>query len=405
MILAVRCNMPSFKGVEFKPGFNVVLADRTKDSTRKDSRNGLGKTTLIEIIHFCLGAQARKNRGLLVAPLKGWSFTLEMRVNDRELVITRSTDDPRRIHLDGDVQGLFGYSGHLNRMLSVNVNDWTSLLGELFFGLSQNPVPKYHPTFRSLLSYFARRGREAFASPFIHHRSQREWDKQVNNAFLLDLNWEHASQLRELKDEDNLLNSLRQAAREGLLQGMIGTLGNLEAERARLESEVRQHRESLSNFRVHPLYEKIEQEATDLTSAIQQLTNANFADGRLADLYRRSLEDDQVPIAREVLLAYQEVEVVMPELVRRRLYDVEQFHRQILANRRAYLESEIQEIEAKRIQRRLQISTGIEKRSRLFELCCRTHEKPWKKFTRLRETALIVAVRRSDATSLIIGIC
>ena len=154
-----------------------------------------------------------------------------MRVNDRELVITRSTDDPRRVHLDGDVQGLFGYSGHPNRMLSVNVNDWTSLLGELFFGLSQNPVPKYHPTFRSLLSYFARRGREAFASPFIHHRSQREWDKQVNNAFLLDLNWEHASQLRELKDEDNLLNSLRQAAREGLLQGMIGTLGNLEAER------------------------------------------------------------------------------------------------------------------------------------------------------------------------------
>ena len=145
---------------------------------------------------------------------------------------------------------------------------------------------------------------------------------------------------------------------------------------------------------MHPLYEKIEQEATDLTSAIQQLTNANFADGRLADLYRRSLEDDQVPIATEVLLAYQEVEVVMPELVRRRLCDVEQFHRQILANRRAYLESEIQEIEAKRIQRRLQISTGIEKRSRLLEVL-RTHGA-LQEFTRLQELHLDVISRRND---------
>ena len=55
MIIAVRSNMPSFNEIELKPGFNVVLADRTKESTKRDSRNGLGKTTLVEIIHFCLG--------------------------------------------------------------------------------------------------------------------------------------------------------------------------------------------------------------------------------------------------------------------------------------------------------------------------------------------------------------
>ena len=74
MIHAVKSNMPSFNEVRLEPGFNVVLADRTKESTKRDSRNGLGKTTLIEIIHFCLGAQARKNRGLLVAPFEGVEF-------------------------------------------------------------------------------------------------------------------------------------------------------------------------------------------------------------------------------------------------------------------------------------------------------------------------------------------
>ena len=56
MIHAVRANKSSFHAVEFDAGFNVVLADRAKESTRKDFRNGLGKTTLLEIIHFCLGA-------------------------------------------------------------------------------------------------------------------------------------------------------------------------------------------------------------------------------------------------------------------------------------------------------------------------------------------------------------
>jgi uncharacterized protein YydD (DUF2326 family) len=30
MIHAVRCNQASFKEVEFRPGFNVILADRTE---------------------------------------------------------------------------------------------------------------------------------------------------------------------------------------------------------------------------------------------------------------------------------------------------------------------------------------------------------------------------------------
>ncbi|GAG42014.1 unnamed protein product, partial [marine sediment metagenome] len=33
MIHSVRCDKKSFKTVEFTPGFNVVLADRTKEST------------------------------------------------------------------------------------------------------------------------------------------------------------------------------------------------------------------------------------------------------------------------------------------------------------------------------------------------------------------------------------
>ena len=395
MILAIRSNNPSFKDVELTPGFNVVLADRTMESTKRDSRNGLGKTTLIEIIHFCLGSNTRKNQGLMVTPLKGWTFTLEIRVNGRDLIVTRSTDNPSWVNLDGDIGGLGDPSERQNGMLKLPVRDWNSRLGELMFGLSsQGPVPQYHPTFRSLFSYSVRRGREGFASPFLHHRTQKEWDQQVNNAYLLGLAWEHAGQFQELKDEENLLNGLRQAAEKGLLEGMVGTLGNLEAERARLESESRRQSESLQSFRVHPQYREIEQEANDLTSSIHSLSNANLADSRLADLYRRSLEDDQGPDTEEVLEIYQELGVTMPDLVHRRLDEVQEFHRQLLANRRDYLQFEIQRIASNRSQRELQIQEETDRRARLFEVL-QTHGA-LQEYTLLQDRHLELVARHSD---------
>ena len=125
MISSVRSNMPSFKAVEFTPGFNVILADRTKESTRGDSRNGLGKTTLFEIVHFCLGAQTRRNQGLLVAPLKGWTFTLEvqieLKIENLSLAVTRSIDEPNRVQLRGDVDDLADVGELQNGGLSVRI--------------------------------------------------------------------------------------------------------------------------------------------------------------------------------------------------------------------------------------------------------------------------------------------
>ena len=400
MILSVRSNMPSFKAVEFTPGFNVILADRTKESTRGDSRNGLGKTTLFEIVHFCLGAGTRRNRGLLVAPLKGWTFTLELQIEDRSLAVTRSTDQPNRVQLQGDVDDLTDVGERQLDRLAVRIPDWNAFLGEQLFGLNlEEPPPKYQPTFRSLFSYLVRRDRDAFSSPFIHYRVQREWDKQVNNAFLLDLTWQHAGELQQLKDNESALNELRRAARDGLLQGLIGNLGNLEAERTRLDSEISQQFETLQSFRVHAQHAEIEQEANELTSRMQQMSNANITDARLLDLYLSSLEDDQGPDTDELLEVYDEVRVTMPDMVRRRLEEVQDFHRQIVANRRAYLQSEIQRVESGRSQRRLELQAAIERRAQLLEVL-QTHGA-LQKFTALNKLHMDLVSRRNDVDNRI----
>ncbi len=96
MIISVTSDQKSFKSVYFEPGFNVVLADRTKDSTKKDTRNGLGKSTLIEIIHFCLGASLKDEH------LAGWTFTLTLKLAGKVVSASRNTTAHQRIIVDGD---------------------------------------------------------------------------------------------------------------------------------------------------------------------------------------------------------------------------------------------------------------------------------------------------------------
>ena len=379
MIVALRANKPSFKEVTFSSGFNVVLADRTKESTQRDSRNGLGKTTLVEIIHFCLGSSIRRRHALRSDHLKGWSFTLDLLVGGRELSVTRNVDNPRWIWLEGDVGDLddlreeespFAATFELalaepRRRLSTS--DWTLVLGDLLFGLTEDTRTKYQPTFRSLFSYMARRGREGFISPFSHHPRESVGARQANNAFLLGLSWEHASRFQGLKDEEKALNSVRRAALQGLLQGVVGSLGPLEAERSRLESEYARQKESLKNFRIHYEYSDIEREANDLTAIIQELKNSNFVDVRTLDLYHSSLEKENAPEAAEVLGIYRAVGRTMPDLVSRQLEEVERFHEQLLINRREYLQSEIQRLTENRQEREQEIQRLGDRRARLME--------------------------------------
>jgi uncharacterized protein YydD (DUF2326 family) len=256
MIRRVRSDRESFRDVEFEEGFNVILAERTQESGEKDSRNGTGKTSLIEIIHFCLGSNIEPKDTLKAEELRGWTFLLDITLRGKEYTISRNTSDQQNVEVAGDfsswpVRPVFDdeRDSHVLRN-----KDWRSLLGHLMFDLPMTSDEKYAPTFRSLISYFIRRGIEAFQNPFKHFPQQKEWDIQVNNAFLLGLNWEYAARFQEMKDREKTLQILKNAAEEGLLTEYYGSIGELEAERVRSKERIDEMEKELNNFKVHPQY-------------------------------------------------------------------------------------------------------------------------------------------------------
>jgi len=156
MIYSIRCDHPSFKEIEFEPGFNIILAERTKESTKKDSRNGLGKSTLIEIIHFCLGGN--KGETLSKPHLDNWTFTLDLDLNEKRYSITRNTASTK-ITIEGDCSN-WPIKPTIDKKTEKQImsrNEWTKILGILIFDLQpMYDEYKYTPTFRSLISYFIR---------------------------------------------------------------------------------------------------------------------------------------------------------------------------------------------------------------------------------------------------------
>lgn len=341
MIKKLSANNPSFKTVEFSAGFNVIWADRTKDSTKRDSRNGLGKSTLIEIIHFCLGAKSSKGKGLLVESLKGWEFTLDLEIEGKTFSVTRCVDDPNNFFVEGDIADWPVKPKKKKGENALGLRDWNALLGNLFYNLPVEVEGKYQPTFRSLVSYSIRRGKDAFTTPFEHHRKQVEWDKQVHNAFLLGLAWADVSELQLLKDRKKGLENLRKAAKTGVVKGFVGSLGELEARRVRLQKKSDGEAADLVSFKVHPQYTEIRTQANLLTGEIHEVSNKNAMDQRMLSLYENALTEENVPVPNAIEKLYADAGITLPGVTLRRIEEVQAFHHDIIANRRGFLAAEV----------------------------------------------------------------
>ena len=103
MIRSISADRPSFNKVTFKDGLNVVLATRTKKSDKKDSTNGLGKSTLVDILHFCLGG--KRSGALSDSALEGWTFTVNMDIGGRVYSVSRTATNYAKIRVEGDCSG------------------------------------------------------------------------------------------------------------------------------------------------------------------------------------------------------------------------------------------------------------------------------------------------------------
>ena len=89
MIRRVFADRPTFRALKLQGGLNLVIADVTPNSEARDTRNGVGKTSLLEIIHYCLGGTLRKGDTLKEPALTDWTFSVELDLGPAVVTVSR----------------------------------------------------------------------------------------------------------------------------------------------------------------------------------------------------------------------------------------------------------------------------------------------------------------------------
>lgn len=357
MIHRFGSDLTSFKTLTFKAGLNILLADKSEGANDRQSRNGAGKTSFIELVHFLFGADARKESIFRSDALRAWTFDVAVDIAEDVISAARSGAKPSRIVVNGPVENWpippqFDSRAGLFELSNEN---WKANLGQFWFGLpisAGDEAERFQPSFRSLFSYFVRRQNSGgFQQPMQHSGMQQAWDQQVSICYLLGLDWSIPGRFQELRAQEKVAQELRKAARSGDLGRFFGKAADLRTKLTIAEARAARLRQQLETFEVVPEYKALEREANEITRDIDGMNVENVIDGDLVQQLRASLTDEDAPDLGDVTKLYAEAGVVLPDMVRRRFDEVERFHRTIIENRRAHLTAEIASAEARVAER------------------------------------------------------
>ena len=378
MIRRIDSSLPTFKKLLLEPGLNVILTKKEADASDKQTRNRAGKSSIIEIINFVLGAQDEKSSIFRSEALEKESFSLQLEIAGNIFDVNRSGQSAKKI----------------NRTV-INSNDshtlsnpeWTTFLGEEMFKLQQLPgIDGRKPTFRSLFSYFARRDlSKAFISPEKQAVKQQTSDYQIALLFLLGLDWQVASDWQKVRDEEKSLRELKKAAKGDTLGNIVGKVADLRTKLAVEEGRLRELKSQIAEFRVLPQYAELEQEADQLTRDINKLANENTIDTAATTDLESAMRAETPPPLSDLESIYAEAGVSLPGIAIKRYDEVRSFHESIIRNRQDYLEEELHAAKQRIIQRQQKQSQLDERRSVVMKLL-QSHGA-FEHFARLRDEA------------------
>ena len=355
-------NLASFKTLRFHEGLNVLLADKSEGAGDRQSRNGAGKTSFVELVHFLFGADARPDSIFRSDALDDCAFYAWVSSGDSRFRVSRSGHASSRIELEGDLDALSpelvqATDSRLllshNSRTTIRSTDWRDLLGKLWFGLPvTDKAVRFTPRFRSLFSMAARRQQSGgFLRPEQHSERQQIWDQQAATSYLVGLDSTIPARFQELRAQEKIAKELRRTAMSGELGRYFGRAAELRTQLTVSEARANQLRAQLEQFRVVEHYAELEREASDITKQASDMSVDDVADQELVRELQAALDAESAPGTENLQSLYREAGVVLPDATRRRLAEVERFHATIVENRRSHLSAEIESAEARVAER------------------------------------------------------
>jgi uncharacterized protein YydD (DUF2326 family) len=329
-----------FKTLNFRDGLNILVADRDETSEQGDSRNGTGKSSVIRILRFVLGGNLAEE--LKSDALSGHSFSAVLNLptstlEGTDLVsVSRSISPSTRVH----VQGWSLTSGQTD----LHVDEWRQLLSRWVFQL---PPEILRPTSGQLWGQLIR---TYFGNPTKSHAAEPDWETGVKLGYFLGLAPEILGKAGDIDKLTKQRKAIRSAVREGAITHLSLDEGDLRAQVATARRRRDRVQSGLRSFRVDEQYAEHQRIADQFSSSIQSLNDEAIGLLRRERELSSTLSSEIETTTSSDLTAklnrmYEEIGLVLPDLVTRRFDEVAEFHESVVRNRQTFLQDELDAVQ------------------------------------------------------------
>jgi uncharacterized protein YydD (DUF2326 family) len=321
-LISVRANQESFRTVNFNPyGLSFIVAKQKDPSSTEKGRtyNGVGKSLLVKIIHFCLGASMRDYRSFC-EKLPGWEFSLDFYIGNDRYTSTRSVDNCSSLILNDETLSCSAFTKRLEA-LCFNIPDDAEFL-----------------SFRSLLSFYIRPERSSYNSYDRPIKRQPDYQAMLLNAHLLGLDITLAHQKYRFKVETEKIKTLLKSfEKDGLLKDYSTGAKDVTLKLMFLDDRIKQLEEDLSSFVIAEDYHEVQKDADHLKAMVDKLHNTMVLLQSNIARIDETLEVGPTMHRDELVTAYNEVRIHFSERLVKTLDELQDFNDRLITTRQKRL--------------------------------------------------------------------
>jgi uncharacterized protein YydD (DUF2326 family) len=318
----VYANKSSFRTVEFnKTGLSFIVAKQKNPDNKNNGKtyNGVGKSLLVNIIHFCMGSK-KKNYTSFCNKLPGWEFYLDFSIGGIEYTSKRTTENPNRIVLNDEELTLAKFNSKMES-ICFNIPDDIS-----------------HLSFRSLFPFFIRPNKKWYVDFNGASGSYNQYQTMLYNAFLLGLDVFLAQKKYNIRKEQDRIKTLEgNFKNDELLRDFFTGNKDVALTIVDLEEQIEKLERNLSNFKVAEDYRDVQKEADRIENELFALNNKIILIQNNIESVNKSLNMETKTNQDDIAKVYEEANVHFTENLKKTLNDLERFYEKLVTNRKKRL--------------------------------------------------------------------
>ena len=322
-LISLKANQTTFHPLIFRDGINIIVGKQVAPHNENDGNtyNGVGKSLILHLIHFCLGSNKIDS---FTQGLPDWEFTLSFEIDGNKYHSTRNTNEQNKIIFCGEP---LTPKAMRNKML------------ELCFGITD---PPQYMTWNTLFSRFVRRYRSCYATFDSFVPKESDYSKILNNCYLLGIDIDLIINKKALRDKQTAASATEKAIKKDPLfrQYYLGK-NDAELDVADLEYRISTLEEEISEFKVSNNYHELEKEADEKSYQKKVLENKRVLISNFIKNIEESFKETAQVTEEKILKVYEAANIEIPDMVKKNIDNVLEFHGNLLITRNTRLRKEL----------------------------------------------------------------